>query len=82
MVFLTLTSVNKSVKFGLKAKHIFFFREIEKERYVSHIRFAFHSKSLQPKYKRPTNKSKRVLKFFFQNFLISKKTCLARYQNN
>ena len=53
MVFLTLALLNKSVKFGLKAKHfffIYFLKKKEKDRYVSHTRFTFYSKSLQLKY--------------------------------
>jgi hypothetical protein len=68
--------VNKSVKFGLKAKHIFLliFFTRKKNRYVSHIRFTFHSKSLQPKYtvkltkkkgvRDPQINKKRILDFF------------------
>jgi hypothetical protein len=52
MVFLTLALVNKPVKFELKAKHIYIllFFYIKKGRYVSHTRFAFHSKNSQIKY--------------------------------
>jgi len=47
MIFLTLTPMNKSVKFELK-KTIFFLKK--KDRHVLYIRFAFHSKNLRIKY--------------------------------
>jgi len=69
--------MNELVKFELKAKHTYFFIVIfygKKDRYVSHIRFTFHSKNPQIKYtmkslekkKREgaTNKFERVHDFF------------------
>jgi hypothetical protein len=53
MVFLTLTPVNKSTKFGLKKLFLLFFlleKKKRKDRHVLHMRFAFHSENLQTKY--------------------------------
>jgi len=55
MVFLTLTPMNKPVKFGLKAKTYFYFyffrnKKKRKDKYVLHTIFVFHNKNLQPKY--------------------------------
>jgi hypothetical protein len=60
MAFLTLTLVNKSVKFGLKENETIFFlffiipfleeKEKKRKKDALHIIFAFHSKSLQIEY--------------------------------
>jgi len=54
-------SVNKPVKFEFKANHTYFLLFfLLKKRYISHIKFVFHSKNSQIKYIMKLSTKKKV----------------------